>query len=1610
MAAELRLGVSFDLAYFRTQLDKLARIAASEFTAPIKIKLDRQVVDRELNNLQRSIKRRKYNIELNIAGNLSKKSFDELQERLDTLGERQKIEVPVSVKNAATGKDISEAIAALRARIAQNQSVKQGGGKLRIGVSIQASISNDDIANFRKAVKEKFAGITNKADVSIGVKNAASGKDIADTVAAIRSRINQNQSIKQGDGKLRVGLSIKPAITNADIAGFKRAVEEKFSGLSVKIKADVQAGAAPSTQSLNAPGSTRRPSFLDSPAYKAERESLARSTAASLSKAARELPEGRNRQEIERLLSELSAKNLQGKQRSAALDPIRDLLARARYQQGLGIEARLQPIRGQQGISAPRSMPNLNQMLDRIANLTENPRAAQRMLRMMPENRLTTDLIGAANRQAAFKETGPGKFLDLKGKPFDPLLKSIAESFSDYTRSVNSSNPWVGKIGNGLGKFIERALTLSPEQMFGGRAPIPSSRLLPAAGRSSASRMMRSAFSGLPAIEAPQIGGEGAPLSRAASYMLNKARQVLGLSVGPTSAYTGNPFAGAATVPQRSFFRFGQGAQLPGLPIQAALPPAGTTTNYGGGGFFGYGGVRGVGGGDGGGGGGRGGALAITRGPASDLPAGYFERTKINQALAGADKYLSKAKFPLSGAIKELGSEFATATKQVLLFGTAYKALAFFTSLPGQAFEAAKSLQTFENQLEAVTGGAAQADRSFAFIDNLANRFNVPLQSARDGFVKLYASMAPAGFNSGEIENLFEGISKATATFGLSADQVDRVNNAFSQMASKGQIMSEELKGQLGDVLPGSLALFARAAQMSIPEFSKAMEDGAFKGEAMAQVLRNVAKIMNSDFGGAAANAANTLQGALNGMQNAVKRMYEAFEPVVAIIAGQIFPVFSGVIDDATQAIKAFGMQMEGINPATNLMSENAQSLYKNIELAVDTFNTLSVAVQALVPTFQVFGNILGGALQLFNAIVGNPVGEFFVKLAVNVGIATAAISALSSAALANAIRQLLLFIGNIKLTITALRTLITTSRAAKIAVGGIVAGVVMVGLEMLVTRITAAKEETEKLRNAALGAADALKQMTYQQLVGQEKNVQRLIRNLETLQAASKGNLNLMRPSAQQIQMAQELGLPVTGRAGQQSISLVRAEGMRQQLLEQLPQIRGEMKSRFAGPTSTSLDLEEVDLAAGKGKGKRKSLSELVSRQILMLAEAEKAMIKLALAETKGMAPDTVQADRMLDFYAKFRDNLVDIQAIEAQIAAAEQNRDKWIKEYGLTGEEIDSNLVELRNQLKIATIDLATTEQEYRNRAKKDAAKEAAELEKKLEKQKELNRLLEDAAIEAGVIGPLEAARIQQRRGFESALDQARKDGTPEQVARLEQLQAVTPVVGSLAEAYKKAKDELELLTDGTRMITTAAQGFGDAFSKAFTDIITGAQSWKEGLGNAFKSVASMFADMVTQMLAKWAVLQIMQMFLPGAGTFAGGTKLGGSVAMPSSVGIGAGGGIIQNAGGQGFGTFGPNFGIRQFATGGLVTGPTLGLVGEGRFNEAVVPLPNGKSIPVDLGNGAGSNISTNIVVNVNNGQASSQMNGNGGQSLGRELEGAVRSVILKESRPGGIIYNQR
>ena len=92
-------------------------------------------------------------------------------------------------------------------------------------------------------------------------------------------------------------------------------------------------------------------------------------------------------------------------------------------------------------------------------------------------------------------------------------------------------------------------------------------------------------------------------------------------------------------------------------------------------------------------------------------------------------------------------------------------------------------------------------------------------------------------------------------------------------------------------------------------------------------------------------------------------------------------------------------------------------------------------------------------------------------------------------------------------------------------------------------------------------------------------------------------------------------------------------------------------------------------------------------------------------------------------------------------------------------------------------------------------------------------------------------------------------------------------------------------------------------------------------------------------------------------------------------------------------------------RYAKGGIATQPTY-LVGEGKQNEAVVPLPDNKSIPVDLGRGANATNNTSINVNIDGSGANADVTADGGSALAEAINASVMSTIMKEQAPGGIL----
>lgn len=108
-----------------------------------------------------------------------------------------------------------------------------------------------------------------------------------------------------------------------------------------------------------------------------------------------------------------------------------------------------------------------------------------------------------------------------------------------------------------------------------------------------------------------------------------------------------------------------------------------------------------------------------------------------------------------------------------------------------------------------------------------------------------------------------------------------------------------------------------------------------------------------------------------------------------------------------------------------------------------------------------------------------------------------------------------------------------------------------------------------------------------------------------------------------------------------------------------------------------------------------------------------------------------------------------------------------------------------------------------------------------------------------------------------------------------------------------------------------------------------------------------------------------------------------------------------------------------LQKYSRGGIATSPQLALFGEGSMNEAYVPLPDGRSIPVTLnGSGTGGNaISISIMVNneiADGGISSTNENvtqntsDQGWNQFANNIKSLVVSEIANQSRPGGLLYN--
>ena len=219
----------------------------------------------------------------------------------------------------------------------------------------------------------------------------------------------------------------------------------------------------------------------------------------------------------------------------------------------------------------------------------------------------------------------------------------------------------------------------------------------------------------------------------------------------------------------------------------------------------------------------------------------------------------------------------------------------------------------------AVGGNSALAAQGLAFVAQEAERLGIDLAVAEKGFVRLSAAARGTSLEGDAAREIFVGIAEAARAMGLSTEQQSGALIAIEQIISKGTVSAEELRGQLGERLPGAFQIAARAVGVTTKELSKMLARGEVLSE---DFLPRFARELRATFGAGAIDQAAGPAAAFTRLDNAVLELKRT-------IAGSgITDFFAGVaetITDMVAAIRRGGEELELLDAGAPLNAEDRQ-------------------------------------------------------------------------------------------------------------------------------------------------------------------------------------------------------------------------------------------------------------------------------------------------------------------------------------------------------------------------------------------------------------------------------------------------------------------------------------------------------------------------------------------------------------------------------------------------------------------------------------------------------------------------------------------------------------
>ncbi|MCT6151096.1 tape measure protein [Escherichia coli] len=225
--------------------------------------------------------------------------------------------------------------------------------------------------------------------------------------------------------------------------------------------------------------------------------------------------------------------------------------------------------------------------------------------------------------------------------------------------------------------------------------------------------------------------------------------------------------------------------------------------------------------------------------------------------------------------------------------------------------------------------GDEGAKRATEFVKNLADSSGVDQIETLSSFAKF--SAGAGDMNTDQKESLFSNVIGTSRLMGLSTDEINGILKAFEQMASKGKIQAEELRGQLGDRMAGAFQLFARSLGMTTEELDKAMKDGKVLSK---DVLPKVSAEM-----GRMIDKAGGWEKIINSTQTQLGRLSNSWNNNLALM-------FDGSQEGLTDFTRSLTNLLNSLGGQSKNLGEHFGDLMKSMSNGIDDLTTISYRVQ----------------------------------------------------------------------------------------------------------------------------------------------------------------------------------------------------------------------------------------------------------------------------------------------------------------------------------------------------------------------------------------------------------------------------------------------------------------------------------------------------------------------------------------------------------------------------------------------------------------------------------------------------------------------------------------